>query len=79
MTDWLQLEASQLCTGSAGGGRDGCRGDSGGPLTLTQAQGSVLAGIISAGWECGRPGVPALYTRLSSFSAWLRAQVDTPV
>ena len=38
MTDWLQLEASQLCTGSAGGGRDGCRGDSGGPLTLTQAQ-----------------------------------------
>ena len=42
MTDWLQLEASQLCTGSEAGGRDGCRGDSGGPLTLTQAQAASL-------------------------------------
>ena len=35
----------------------------------------VLVGITSAGWKCGKPRVPAIYTRVSSFSSWLQNEV----
>ena len=62
-----------MCTGVQEGGRDGCRGDSGGGLIATDPSGnSILVGITSAGYRCGLPRVPAIYTRVSEFVTWLQ-------
>jgi len=46
------------------------KGDSGGPLRV----GNTLIGIVSRGAPgsiCGEPGVPGLYTRVTSFLDWI--------
>lgn len=40
------------------GGFDSCQGDSGGPALL----GNVVVALVSSGFGCGRPGIPAFYT-----------------
>ena len=64
-----------MCTGVPEGGRDGCKGDSGGGLTVEAGDQSVLVGITSAGYKCGLPHVPAIYTRVSQFVSWLQDEV----
>lgn len=62
-----------LCAGFAGGGRDACRGDSGGPLMLRAVSGGwAQAGIVSWGEGCGRQGRHGVYTRVAAHEAWLR-------
>lgn len=62
-----------LCAGFAAGGRDACRGDSGGPLMLRAASGGwAQAGIVSWGEGCGRQGRHGVYTRVAAFEGWLR-------
>lgn len=62
-----------LCAGFAAGGRDACRGDSGGPLMLrAQGGGFVQAGIVSWGEGCGRRERYGVYTRLAAYDGWLR-------
>ena len=58
--------------------RDGCQGDSGGGLiTDGEAGVSVLVGVTSFGHDgCGEPRVPAIYTRVASFSAWLQRELS---
>ncbi|MEU8824838.1 serine protease [Streptomyces sp. NPDC048636] len=55
------------------GGVDTCDYDSGTPLVVD----GVLAGITSWGVGCGKPGHPGLYTRVSSFSSEITAQLGT--
>lgn len=70
-----QILPTHLCTGLHSGGRDGCQGDSGGGL-ITEAGVSVLVGVTSFGHSgCGEPRVPAIYTRVASFSAWLQREL----
>lgn len=52
--------------------QDTCQGDSGGPLTM---QGR-LVGLVSWGVGCGRPGVPAIYTRVAHYAGWIRLVQD---
>jgi len=74
-----KIEKTHLCTGLLSGGRDGCKGDSGGPLTLEEENlYNMLIGIVSMGSvknSCGRPSVPGIYTRVSEFSSWLKSEV----
>merc|ERR1712183_1170121 len=69
----LDLGDGLLCAGHPQGGRDACRGDSGGalllqdPLTLTW----TAVGVVSSGHGCGRREFPGLYTRLSSYLDWI--------
>ncbi|XP_047473553.1 trypsin-1-like [Penaeus chinensis] len=64
-----EIMDSMICAGYEEGGRDTCQGDSGGPL----ACGGALAGIVSWGYGCARPGVPGVYTEVTYFLDWINA------
>jgi len=68
----VRLYDEMLCAGYKYGGKDSCKGDSGGPLMVRQRDGRfVLVGLVSAGFSCGRPGQPGIYHRVSSTSDWI--------
>lgn len=56
-------------------GKDACQGDSGGPLVCRSNQANpnttYVCGIVSFGINCAEPGFPGVYTKVSSFSAWI--------
>lgn len=53
--------------------RDTCQGDSGGPLTYDDPMvGRVLAGVTSSGMGCAQAPYPGIYTRVSSFTSWIK-------
>ncbi|MCS0605638.1 serine protease [Streptomyces sp. LP11] len=70
-SDFVQTD--MVCAGYSSGGVDTCQGDSGGPLLI----GGVLAGITSWGEGCAEAGYPGVYTRLTTFSNLVTAQVNS--
>jgi trypsin len=60
-----------LC--AAGTGKDSCSGDSGGPLVHKST--GLLCGIISWGVGCARAEYPGVYTRVSAYEGWIKANV----
>ena len=66
----------QICAGWEEGGIDSCQGDSGGPLVCSGKGLPVLNGIISTGFMCAIPRVPGLYTKISTYSDWIRMTVE---
>jgi trypsin len=64
----IDIKPSMVCAGETG--KDSCQGDSGGPLTTKDT--SKLVGIVSFGIGCARPDFPGVYTRVSSFRAWIK-------
>ncbi|KAG7168164.1 CLIP domain-containing serine protease 2-like 4 [Homarus americanus] len=63
---------SVLCAG--GDGRDTCRGDSGGPLTLGSTLNSrtYVVGLTSHGpLECGTPNTQGVYTSVNYYVDWI--------
>ncbi|XP_047470870.1 venom protease-like [Penaeus chinensis] len=73
---WPQgIGAGFVCAGVRGGGKDACKGDSGGPAVYSVGRGRfTLAGIISSGEGCGNEEYPGLYTnvRQSQYLAWIK-------
>lgn len=68
--------ATQLCAGRLDGSVDACTGDSGGPLTATRPDGSlVLVGVVSYGEGCGKPEFPTVYTKLQRYRTWLAREL----
>lgn len=68
-----EITKSMLCAGYVRGGRDACKGDSGGPLMVSDRNGGyLLAGIVSATFTggCARPNKFGVYTRVIMFSDW---------
>ncbi|XP_076366303.1 phenoloxidase-activating factor 2-like isoform X2 [Tachypleus tridentatus] len=58
----------------AGGGKDedSCKGDGGGPLSCLRHDGTYsLAGLVSWGIECGKPGLPGVYVRVQKYLSWI--------
>ncbi|XP_026805755.1 uncharacterized protein LOC113548864 [Rhopalosiphum maidis] len=61
-----------LCAGFPEGGKDSCRGDSGGPLMYPKGKQYYIMGIVSYGYrKCGEPGYPGVYTKVPSFMDWV--------
>lgn len=61
-----RINASVICAN--GPSTDACQGDSGGPLILN----GRLAGIISWGEGCARPGRPGVYASVAHYRGWIR-------
>jgi len=61
------------------GGRDTCSGDSGGPLVIFDGDNCpYVVGLTSYGdSECGRQSTYGIYTRVSTYAAWVRTYVPT--
>ncbi|MDD2857806.1 MAG: serine protease [Candidatus Nanopelagicales bacterium] len=66
-----------VCAGNAEATIDSCQGDSGGALVVS-APVPVIAGIVSFGSDCAKPGYPGLYTRVTTFLPWLQQQGAIP-
>ena len=59
-------------------GQSTCRGDSGGPLTLTNRN-PKLVGVISWGKaRCNGDGQPGVYTSVVAYADWIRAAMKLP-
>jgi len=72
------IPSEEICAGYPQGGVDTCQGDSGGPMFRPDANGNwVEVGITSWGIGCARPGLPGVYTQVSTFSAAISAAADS--
>ena len=76
----LALHRGQICAGGVRG-HDACQGDRGGPLTVSQQphHHHVLVGITSYGLECGKEGLPGIYTKISFYRDWIQSNMKSPV
>ncbi|XP_066474432.1 granzyme A-like [Tiliqua scincoides] len=60
---------NMVCAGDKRGGKDACKGDSGGPLICNKEQ----KGIVSFGRSCGSSKFPGIYTRLTkTYVSWIK-------
>jgi secreted trypsin-like serine protease len=56
---------------AGGDNRDSCKGDSGGPVYLTTAHGTVLAGVVSRGTGAQTCGTGGVYVRVDKLLTWI--------
>ncbi|KAM5288082.1 coagulation factor VII [Ctenodactylus gundi] len=61
-----------FCAGYLEGGRDSCKGDSGGPHATHYRGTWYLTGVVSWGEGCAAVGRVGVYTRVSVYAEWLR-------
>lgn len=73
------IGAATVCAGWGRAGRgESCNGDSGGPLMVPGALGSLIQiGIVSWGPDgaCGETTLPAVYTSVAFHESWIHAHV----
>ena len=70
---------TEICAMQPGKKKDSCYGDSGGPLVVPTKDDRqyVQVGVVSWGEWCGDPGLPGVYSRVSSFKSWMDETIGT--
>lgn len=75
-----QFGSSIICAGDLKGGRDSCKGDSGGPMMHYFGSGTKYRfyqiGVVSYGIGCARVDTPGVYTRVPEFVDWIQYVVN---
>jgi len=72
----ITIESSaMICAGYKQGGKDACQGDSGGPFVVKKDNAYTLQGVVSFGIGCARPGMPGVYTRVSTYASWINTYI----
>nr|E5L0E6.1 RecName: Full=Protein C activator; Short=APL-C; AltName: Full=Snake venom serine protease; Short=SVSP; Flags: Precursor [Agkistrodon piscivorus leucostoma]ADP88562.1 protein C activator-like protein precursor [Agkistrodon piscivorus leucostoma] len=67
------LAATTLCSGILEGGKDTCKGDSGGPLICN----GQFQGILSVGGNpCAQPRKPGVYTKVFDYTDWIQSIIS---
>jgi secreted trypsin-like serine protease len=71
------FESDMLCAGLKQGGKDSCRGDSGGPLIIpgASAEDDIQVGVVSFGRGCALPNFPGVYARVSTYLTWIQNSI----
>nr|XP_039268102.1 A disintegrin and metalloproteinase with thrombospondin motifs adt-1-like isoform X2 [Styela clava] len=74
-------ETNMVCAGYEEGGKDACRGDSGGPFVCQRCSSCswYLAGVVSFGSGCAQKGFPGVYSNVSFFEDWISEKTSIPV
>ncbi|XP_063593335.1 trypsin-1-like [Penaeus indicus] len=77
---WGQpVTARMLCAGYKKGGKDTCQGDSGGPLCVVEGNRYYEVGVTSHGSGCADANSPGVYSRVSKFLPWIKANTADAV
>lgn len=73
-----KIDGDIICAGYIiKGGKDTCRGDSGGPLISQNLNsGPMIVGITSWGQGCGQKNKAGVYTRISSYEQWIENTIE---
>ncbi|RWS11157.1 serine proteinase stubble-like protein [Dinothrombium tinctorium] len=73
----IVVSSRQFCAGFEDGGKDACRGDSGGPMLMKNSTTNTYSviGIVSAGIGCALPQLPGLYTRVNAYTDWITDRI----
>ncbi|NXS90251.1 FA9 factor, partial [Erpornis zantholeuca] len=70
------LTDGMFCAGHSTATADACKGDSGGPFTVSHHNTWFLLGIVSWGEGCAKEGKYGVYTRVSNYIPWIKEVVE---
>ena len=59
------------------GGKDSCKGDSGGPLIAWKDKQAFLIGVVSRGAGCARHNEAGVYARVKMHLEWIKKYADS--